>query len=238
MAWCSQGKQSSCKSWSLIIWTCRWVRAIVHWLNLWGLMTPYAIWWQTSESILAQVMAWCRQATSHYLNHQQAITWTTNVVISKWHSCDGTCTKLLHLRTRKISLKIDNLNFIPISRIWYVTSKLICPLFTLPREPFSVMFLLAVGQQSWTSGWPGHSKIVQIWRCNETPWRHSIAWIALHIYLTNNAFNRQIITRCQHSFSATLVALIPPKFTTWLTLPVCLHVNLSTYLWINSILRP
>ena len=43
-----------------------------------------AIWWQRSGTTLAQVMAWCLTAPSHYLNQ----CW---LIISKvqWHSSDG-----------------------------------------------------------------------------------------------------------------------------------------------------
>ena len=37
-----------------------------QWVN--SLRPSYTIWWHRSGSTLAQVMAWCRQAPSHYLN--------------------------------------------------------------------------------------------------------------------------------------------------------------------------
>ena len=56
------------------------------WVN--SLWPNDAIWWHRSRSTLVQVMAWCRQATSHYLNQ----CW---LIFSKvqWHSVDSNLTR-------------------------------------------------------------------------------------------------------------------------------------------------
>ena len=65
-----------------------------------------AIWQHLYGSTLAQVMACCLMAPSHYLNQ----CW---LIFSKfqWHPLEGNCTKIAQLLIIKIILKINNLTF-------------------------------------------------------------------------------------------------------------------------------
>ena len=67
-----------------------------------------AIWQQGTESTLAQVMAWCLTAPSHYLNQ----CW---LIISKvlWHSLEGIIIEDLKIPISKTKLKIPFLESHP-----------------------------------------------------------------------------------------------------------------------------
>ena len=70
---------------SLLIW-CRLLKHFVNFVN--SLWPSDVIWWHGSRSALAQVMACCLKAPSHYLNH----CW---LMISGvlWHSPDSNFTE-------------------------------------------------------------------------------------------------------------------------------------------------
>ena len=79
-------------SWLLMAWRHQepWHQQAWYWPNLHGifhhllsnsLWPSAAIWWHRPGSTLAQVMAWCHQAASHYLNQ----CWVTITGVL-WHS--------------------------------------------------------------------------------------------------------------------------------------------------------
>ena len=73
-----------------------------------------AIWWQRSGSPLAQVMAWCLTAPSHYLKQCWLI-----ISEGEWHSSKGKFTSHPSL---KLSGKLGTYNFMQISEgpmSWY-----------------------------------------------------------------------------------------------------------------------
>ena len=66
-----------------------------------------AIWRQRSGSTLAQVMAWCLTAPSHYLNQ----CWFTFSKVH-WHSFEYILQEMIELSITKISWKITFLKFL------------------------------------------------------------------------------------------------------------------------------
>ena len=75
-----------------------------YWSSLWP---GNVIWWHRSGSALAQVMACCLRAPSHYLDQ-------CSLIISKVqrHSSEGNFAKNLQPSTTKISLKITLVEFL------------------------------------------------------------------------------------------------------------------------------
>ena len=75
-----------------------------EWVN--SLWPSDAIWGHLSGSTLAQVMACCLTAPSHYLNQ----CW---LIFSQvpWYPLEGNCTKIAQPLITKIILKINNLKF-------------------------------------------------------------------------------------------------------------------------------
>ena len=83
------------------------LRQITHdLLDINSLWPSDAIWVHLSGSTLAQVMACCLTAPSHYLNQ----CW---LIFSKvqWHPLEGNCTKIAQPLITKIILKINNIKF-------------------------------------------------------------------------------------------------------------------------------
>ena len=80
----------------------QWSLLHKHAYNIDSLRPSDAIWWHRSRSTLAQVMACCLMAPSHYRNQ----CW---LIFSKvqWHPLEGNCTKI----AQSLITKINNLKF-------------------------------------------------------------------------------------------------------------------------------
>ena len=59
-----------------------------------------AIWWQRSGPTLAQVMAWCLMAPSHYLNQCWLI-----ISVLLWHSHEGNLQEIIKISILDMSFK-------------------------------------------------------------------------------------------------------------------------------------
>ena len=94
-----------------------------EWIN--SLWSSDAIWWQRSGSTVAQVMACCLTAPSHYLNQ----CW---LIISEvqWHSYKGNCTRdasaINHWNPfqnyiSKISFKFPRANELSVTKVMWLS---------------------------------------------------------------------------------------------------------------------
>ena len=70
-----------CKKMNMKMWSPKWLPFCFSCNSLWPGST---IWWHGTRSTLAQVMAWCLTAPSHYLNQCWLITGEV-----PWHSSQG-----------------------------------------------------------------------------------------------------------------------------------------------------
>ena len=76
---------------------------------IYSLWLSDALWWCRSGSTLAQVMAWCRQATSHYLNQCWLII--SEILLHLPEQCYT--QGMFKLSIQYIGLKITNLKLQP-----------------------------------------------------------------------------------------------------------------------------
>ena len=87
-SWCNKHSRFTCKVLQMITEHTQVVKNIPCIQDVHSLGPSDTIWWQRSESTLAQVMAWCLTVPSPYLNE----CW---LIISKveWHSSKGEFTR-------------------------------------------------------------------------------------------------------------------------------------------------
>ena len=102
----------------------------------WRISCKIALIWMSldftdDQSTLVQVMAWCRQATSHYLSQCWPRSLTPYGVTRpqwvKWQNgvrvCQGTCGSVNHHQGKRVCGSLPSEGFVQITRVWVSDNK-------------------------------------------------------------------------------------------------------------------